>query len=614
MKTTFREKIQYWFDNLMGKGAVALVGILFLATLIVIVGVGLVMALTGNGSVHGNIWTSLMHIIDAGTITAADTGDVFFVILMSVVTLCGIFVTSILIGIITTGFEEKLTNLKKGNSKVIEENHVVILGFDNSIFTIISELVIANENQKDGCIVILSEQEKEVVEEAIANEIDDLKNTRIICRTGSSTDTHMLKKCSLENCRSIIVNDKRDFMTIKTVIALNRYLNSVDKYSKKPHIVVTINDAINYEALKIISQGNVEVVLIEDAISRIIAQSCRQPGLSNVLVELFDYDGDELYFENFPQFDGIPFEDVLNQFEKAIVFGFKRNEEIFINPLRNTKMQKDDTLILLVEDDGVAKPIEYKEKNIDDLKSNTPVVDEPGHILIIGVNPMLAKIVLELDNYFCRGSKIIVANEEIEEELYELSGKTKNVEVSFEVCDTNDRRNLENLTSNNIDHVLLLSEYEDDDETTDSMTLFKLIHLRDIAQKFGRNYNITSEMKDVANQKLAEVTEVNDLVVGSNIINLILTQISENRDLSTVFNVLLSDKGSEIYIRKASQYLKLNVPIDFYEVTSILKDYDDIAIGYKKQVGNSYEIVVNPDKSDKIIFTENDYIISLSED
>ncbi len=620
MKVSFKDKIRYQFDNLMSKGTIALVGILFLATAIVVLGAGFIMALLDGERVPilTYFWTSIMHVIDAGTITAADTNNLSFVGLMSLVTLCGIFITSILIGIITTGFEEKLNSLKKGNSRVIENDHIVVLGYDSNVFTLISELVTANENRSDGVIVLLSDRDKEEVEGAISLEIPDLKTSRIICRTGSITDKNMLSKCSLETCRAIIVNEKLDFMTIKAIISINNYFDTIGKNDSLPHIVATINKTENLEAVNVISKGNVELVLIENSVSRIIAQSCRQPGLSSVLLELFDYDGDDLYFEPHPELEGELFGDILNRFEKAVVFGYRRDGAVVLNPDKNEVMLKDDHYILLVEDDGMSKTVPYTKSSVDAFLASDNGTDTEQRIVIIGINDMLANIISELDNYYPQGSTVVVASEDREEELlnelHELRDNLKNIDLDFITCDTTDRKALEMLATDNTSHILLLSDYQCEPDMSDSMTLFKLIHLRDIAEKKGLTYSLTSEILDVANQKLASVAKVNDLVVGSNIINLILTQIAENRDLSTVFQEILSADGSEIYIRKAFKYLKLNTEMDFYNVTEILRRSGAIAIGYKKQDGADYKIVLNPNKSEKVVFGVEDHIILLASD
>ncbi len=609
-------KLRYRFDNIMAKGAIALVGVLFLITAAVIIVAGFIAFLLGNGSVSQNIWASIMHTIDAGTITGTETANIPFLIIMSIVTLCGLFVTSILIGIITTGFEEKLQTLKKGNSRVIEKNHTLILGFNDSIYTIISELILANENQKDGCIVVLAPEDKETMETMIAEQISDFKTTRIICRTGNITDFYMLKKCSVDSCRSIIINENQDFITTKAILAINTYINELDDSVKKPHIVAMVSDSKNFEAAEIAGEGNVELILVHDAVSRIIAQTCRQPGLSNVLVELFDYSGNELYFENFPELSGKSFGDVLCFFEYAVVFGYKRNGDIHLNPPKDILLTKDDELILMVEDDGMSKPLDVKPDTtgVENLISKVAVEEIPENILIIGVNSKLLKIVSELDGYFTKGSKVLVANDNFDPEFKDIKDSLKNIDIKFVECDTTDRAILDTLTESDVDHVLLLSDEDGDAETSDAITLLKLIHLRDIAKKDNKRFNITSEMMNATNQRLAKVAHVNDLVIGSNIVNLILTQISENRDLSTIFKELLHSYGSEIYIRSAKNYVKLNTEIDFYQLTEIVGKSNEIAIGYKIQKGNTFEIINCPPKSQKITFKEQDCVIVLADD
>ncbi len=611
----FGEKLRYKFDNIMSKGTVALIGILFLATVIVIVVAGLLAFLLGEGPIGENIWQSIMHTIDAGTIVGTDTSRPIFLILMCIVTLGGIFITSILIGIITTGFEEKLNTLKKGNSRVIEKNHVVILGFNDNIGTIISELVAAGENQKDNCIVVLAEGDKEEVEEAIGNLVEDFKTTRLICRTGSITDLHMLKQCAIETSRAVIINERTDFITTKAILAINNYIRSLDAPSEiNTHIVAMVSDTANYEAIQIAGEDLAELILVHDSVARIIAQTCRQPGLSNVLIDLFDFSGSELYFESFAELQGKTFQDVLTRFNHSIVFGYKRGKDIFLNPPKDTVMEQNDKILILVEDDGMAKflPNAYDNAQVENLISQQNSEKQLENVLILGANSMLSTILHELDNYYVKGSRIIVANDT--DEYLNADIKLENIELKTIVCDIGNRKALEALTSQDISHVLLLSNDSLDTETTDAKTLLKLIHLRDIAQKTNRNFNITSEMENTTNQKLAQVAQVNDLVVGSNIINLMMAQIAENRDLAKVFQELLHVDGSEIYIRDAENYVKLNEKLDFFAVTEIVARRNEIAVGYKKRVGNSYEIIVNPTKSDTITFVEGDSIVLLASD
>jgi hypothetical protein len=146
-----------------------------------------------------------MRTLDAGTM-GSDVGWGYRLVMFLLPTLGGVFVISTLIGVLTAGVEGKLEELRKGRSRVLENDHTLILGWSPQIFTIISELVIANENRKRGAvIVILADQDKVEMEDAIRDRIEDIRNTRIICRSGSPMDLTDLEIASPHTARSIIV-------------------------------------------------------------------------------------------------------------------------------------------------------------------------------------------------------------------------------------------------------------------------------------------------------------------------------------------------------------------------------------------------------------------------
>jgi voltage-gated potassium channel Kch len=224
-----KARLGYHFDNIMSRGTAALVTLLFLITAAVVVVTGILGSWMSKDIPAGvSIWQSLMHALDAGTLAGDDTRNIGFLIIMSAVTLCGIFVTSILIGIISTGFEQKLNALRKGASKVIESGHTVIIGFNDGIYTLLSELIEAGANQKKNCIVVVGEQEKESMEELIKGHIRNLKTTRIIVKSGKPTEDFLLSRASVETSRSIIVNQEDDFSVIKTILAVVNHLKAHD--------------------------------------------------------------------------------------------------------------------------------------------------------------------------------------------------------------------------------------------------------------------------------------------------------------------------------------------------------------------------------------------------
>src|SRR5262245_56116517 len=114
-KNTLANRLRYKFDNTMSKGTAALIGWLSLISIamiaifaVIVVAADLAPA-AENGEKPGFLsafWLTLMRALDAGTV-AGDTGDRSFIAAMFIVTLGGIFIVSILIGILTSGIEAK---------------------------------------------------------------------------------------------------------------------------------------------------------------------------------------------------------------------------------------------------------------------------------------------------------------------------------------------------------------------------------------------------------------------------------------------------------------------------------------------------------------------------
>src|SRR3712207_1510560 len=98
---TLRQRLRYHFDNTMARGPVALIGWLFVVSVLMIAAIaGIVIAagLQANLAEDGEnlgfmevAWAGLMRTLDAGTM-GGDKGSWPFLLLMLAVTLGGIFV------------------------------------------------------------------------------------------------------------------------------------------------------------------------------------------------------------------------------------------------------------------------------------------------------------------------------------------------------------------------------------------------------------------------------------------------------------------------------------------------------------------------------------------
>ncbi len=611
-KRHFHERIRYWFDCMMTKGPIAMTLLLFAITGSIVGCIGIIAYFAAeDGGLLYQIWSSLMYTLDAGTLASVPTDNILYLMLMFLATLCGLFLTSVLIGVVTTGVEDKLEDLKKGTSVVQEYNHTTIIGYNNHIYVLLKELIEANSNHKKCCIVILGEQSKADMEDDIAAHITDTKTTKIICRSGSLHEAYALERCAIESCKSVIVNVHEDIESIKVLLALSSYLKGKELLNPDLKYIVSLQDDQYMDAATIAGEGRAEIIYDKDAIARIIANTCRQHGLSQVLTELFDFGGDEMYFESVPQLEGMTFHKASLCFSNATLIGLYSQGQVKLNPPMDTVIGNGDQLILIEEDDGSFNTHLPKEvdpsliciKEAVSAKTNS-------HLIVMGSNDKLPIILEEYDKYVESGTQVVIVDDDFDENRL---GSYDNLNIT--VCKEFITRNLLcQLLTEDAKNILLLNDDSTEPEASDSQTLLRLILLRDIADKTGRHFSITTEMRSVDNQRLAAQARVDDFVIGSNFSSLLMAQVSENPHITPLINDLLDEDGSELYMKPASNYVVLGQPVDAYTLTESAAQKGEIYVGYRLNSKHSNEVIVNPPKDELVVFNETDQLVVVAED
>ena len=97
------------------------------------------------------------------------------------------------------------------------------------------------------------------------------------------------------------------------------------------------------------------------------------------------------------------------------------------------------------------------------------------------------------------------------------------------------------------EHVILLSYSDLPIQEADAKTLITLLHLRNLADVAGVRLCIVSEMMDLRNRALAQIARADDFIVSDKLVSLMMSQLSENKNLEQVFRVLFSSEGSRRY-------------------------------------------------------------------
>lgn len=639
----FKDRFRYHFDNLMARGTITMIAGLLLLSALLILSVSLLAHLSGivpdqpGGQRPGLIaivWMSLMRSLDAGTM-GNDQGNWPFLLCMLFVTSAGIFVISALTGLMTNGIQIRLERLRKGRSFVVERNHVVILGWSDQIFTVIAELAFANRYRRRFRIVVLAERDKAWMDDEIAHrlrhQLPRAHRLRVICRRGDPLDLSSLEIVNPHAARAIIVLSQDDAPdpdsdVIKTLLAI---VNHPSRRSTPYHIVAALNQADNLVTARMAAGDEAELIHSQSMISRLAVQTIRQAGLSFVYHELLDFKGEDIYFRIEPSLAGKPFREAVFAYANTTLIGLRRADgQMLLNPPVETLIYSGDHLIVLSQAPETIR-LARRDGQIDHqaLIPLAPRCPRPERILVLGWNQRTLSIIRELDNYVAPGSHLhLIAD--VARAGEEVSGPCaglRHLACSFTLADTGSRAVLEQVEPGHYDYIMTMA-YADTMslQQADSRSLLTLLHLRDIARGLGRGFSIVSELLDPRNRELARITHVNDFIASHDFISLMLAQLSQNRELHAIFDELLSPEGSEIYLRPAGDYVKLNQPVNFYTVLEAALQRRELALGYLR--GHSIPdpmpphaaahisgVVLNPDKRQLVSFTPADRIIVLAE-
>ncbi len=626
---TFRQRLSYAFDKTLSRGPSALISWLALATVLLIV-IGTAAVLVFHGIPDGSnlfdvFWNIMSQALTPNPVDAAN--PLQYLLVMFVVTIGSLFMVSILIGILSNEIEARVDALRRGRSKVLENNHTVILGWSPQIFTIVSELVIANENRKQGAvIVVLAEKDKVEMETDIRSRIPNTQNTQVICRNGNPIELADLEIVSPHTARSIIVlppeEEDPDIFVIKTILAIT---NNSTRSKEKYHIVTQIHEKKNMDVMRMINRDDdVQSVLVGDLIARVVAQTSRQSGLSAVYTELLNFDGDEIYFKEEPALVGKTFGEALFAYETSSVMGLRlADRTIMLNPPMDTRIAPGDKVFALSADDDAVKVSGLTNLPVDHslIRSGRKRVKSVAEkALILGWNRWGTVIARELDSYVPKGSQLTVMaeNDEVVQELKEDGIHLNNQKLVVRKGDTTDRHLLNGLKVDSFDHVIVLADSNLDIQEADARTLVTLLHLRDIAEKDETRFSVVSEMLDLRNRQLAEATRVDDFIVSEHLVSLMMSQLSEDGELYAVFTDIFDPEGSEIYLKPVTDYVETDKPVNFYTVVESASRRNEIAIGYRilneaTDAGKSYGVHTNPKKSRMVIFSPEDKVIVIAE-
>ena len=608
-QVSFATKLRYRFDNAMARGpliVVAWLGGLSLAVMLITALLAVLTNLTFAGGSHDgfaeSFWQAMLRTVDAGSF-AADTAWPTRILALFI-TLAGIFLAGSLIGLIANAVDQKVEELRRGKSTVVEADHTLILGWSDQVPRIVGELVMANESEKNAAVVILSPVDKTEMEDILRDRVPDTKTTRVVCRSGNPANPADLERSALHHARSVIAvrGDEGDAGVVKAILAVRALKEAFDG----TYIVAELAGADTAKIIRSATDGRVLTVNSDDVVAEVTAQACLQAGLSAVFSDLLDFDGDELYFTPTDALAGRSYGEALVAYEASSVIGrLSADGQVELNPSPDTILGASDRLIVVAEDDSaivLTGPTEYA------VPAGSPsgrATTAPMHVVLIGWSSFGHKVLKELDEFLPSGSTVSVVLDCDLADGAELEGiSLANAECHVIVGDGGPD-DFTRLDDGQPKRIIVLG-YRDSlsVDDADARTLVTLLALRNLWPANGRHgVRIVAELLDQRNLVLAVPVGVDDLIVSNALASLLIAQLSEHPALQTVFDDLFDAEGAIIEMRNASELVPAE-PLPFGSVVAAGAAASVSVFGYR--LGATGEVKLNPPKSHVVTLGPDD--------
>ncbi|GEM_PF-2997644 len=622
-KYTLRKKIQYELDDFISKGFWAQLALLVGCVLFFVFVFAIILMLFAQGEdFRESLWTSLMHIIDQGTITGDETNNHLYLFFMLGITFLGMAFTSAIIGIIGNAIQQKMSELNKGHSRIVEKNHVVVLGFNENTHTIRHEIEESNDKKRGNhTLVIVDGMSKEEMEHQSRElnwsrrdpgEDEDTalkkeKKTTTLFRSGDLVSENTFVMCAVDRARAVIVNGDDDFETIRILLALSAYLKKMNAYisnDRMPSVVAVIRKSSNLTAAKIAvgvlhdsksqetkqkNEHKVRIMYFREILAKIFAQVCVQPGLSLVMSDLLNYSNASFYIEDKTGDTAPGLQDMMigkNIVEitrsvcGAVPVGFAGVDEtgqsrVVLNPGPDVRYSASDMLIYLA-DDG-------EELSLASSEAVSPL-GEPaaagGHgesemrnFLIMGRSSALPRLLTNMNEYCEEGSHIdIITPMDVEyddDNMAALDGRDIIADDPYNWEHT--RKHLEEHSywfdkddERHLTNMVILGKDGVEDADADEKVMVLLLNMRNYLRKncdFG--VCITTEVRQPQNQALVQGLSVNDFVVGSQVANRFMVQVAEDPKKYYIFEELLKHRGKNVVLKPFSDYVDTSKPFNY---------------------------------------------------
>lgn len=576
-------------------------------------------------------------------------------IVAQLIVFCGMFTFAILIGVVSDEIASKVDEVKNGNSKVYEQNHTVILNWNDQLIPLLKQIAVA---KSEGIgfkkpVVLLANKEKEEMDSVIEDELADSPPLTVVTRQGAGHNPQDLDRVNAWNAERVIVlhdGDEEDPATVesqKAAAVLNlRTSVSKDTSGLGPSVIVQvprrlpqIDDsttlAIDLTDRAGSNNGPCALVNGTSELSKLKAYSIMQPGGSRLFEDLMlqSDESSEFYTYANPYLAGKTFQEAWRMFEAGTLVGIVPKAGPMILGPKDSDVIGDEGEIIVIADNKAV--IEKDLRAIQKLrgKVDTNIVPPPGSqrtimkqcpvrmpaakkYVMLGWNGESSSALEDMLLLAPPGSTItVIAEDDIDKS--EIKGN-KYCAVKHVRLDAKKRSILEQQKVHEVDAMLIMPKIEQSESTQDSHVLATLMQIAHLVKTSNQEHapHIVTELSSEVSKQVAEdvYSEIGtiDIILHDNLIGGALLQVSANLKLAGLFEFLLEKEGRELYMRRHDEFVtSSDVELYWGELCERARERDEVAIGVMRADGT---LRVSPRKSERITLVPGDRVVVLAED
>ena len=535
----------------------------------------------------------------------------------------GLVVFSVLISLINNTMRSRIEALHKGDTQVLERNHVLVLGWSNKVYSVLQQLAQLQPGVK---VVILAPREIDRMQEKLRVAGIQRQRIKVILRSGTPSNHGELDRVAVNRAASVIVlaTDADDSEAIKTIVLLTA---RQDWPGAAPVLTSEIVHGQNDELARIAAKGRLHVISSSRLISKVIAQTVRNPGLADVYSEIFSPSGNSIFVQSITACTDQPFSEVAYGLSDAIPVGIAWDEQrddtvrhaAGLNPEPDYEIAEDEQLVLLARGLPISysRPDRIPESRIYRKGGSAPRV--PARLLLIGWTDILYDILQELDAHASSGTEVTILSANSEEQArqrvaaYQASAsKLENLTLVFQEGDAVTQLAYAGMEVSGFQSIVVLADESDEQGDADTRSLRILLRLSRLRQHHDTHTHTVVELLDDNNRALFAGLGVDDIIVSPEIVSAELAQIARQEVLAPIYRELLSAGGVEISLRPAVDYVQLDSDCKFSDLIYASQQKMEIALGLRL-ARHGGQVLLNPSRQVSWRLGENDKLIVLAQ-